>query len=334
MKLILNLDNYSYIENFLISTVATILGVRLFLQLSGYPQIGGGGLHIAHMLWGGALLVGTLFANLLFIDRNIKKYSAIIGGIGFGLFIDELGKFITSDNNYFYQPTISLIYLILIVLYLGSVSLVNHWHISKSIYLANVFHFVGDAVEHGMSPSSNVTTKKYLTLANKADLIPTIQTFYAVNSTVGNKHQVHRLKQALINKYEHLISNTFIRKLIIFYICTSATLMVLLTSLIVFIVSQNVFTAHELFGTEVITFSSLGLTMSTIIASFLAFAGLLALPFSNARAYSLFKIYLLFSITVVQFYQFQYYQFGALTGLLFNLIALQVVNKHLHTIRV
>jgi len=34
-------------------------------------------------------------------------------------FIDELGKFITSDNNYFFQPTISLIYIVFIIIFLN-----------------------------------------------------------------------------------------------------------------------------------------------------------------------------------------------------------------------
>ncbi|MCW5980017.1 MAG: hypothetical protein KIT09_18185 [Bryobacteraceae bacterium] len=31
------------------SAVAAILSIRLFLELTGYPKLGGGGLHIAHM---------------------------------------------------------------------------------------------------------------------------------------------------------------------------------------------------------------------------------------------------------------------------------------------
>ena len=40
------------LENFLISAVTAVLLVRLFLYLTGYPQLGGAGLHIAHLLWG------------------------------------------------------------------------------------------------------------------------------------------------------------------------------------------------------------------------------------------------------------------------------------------
>src|SRR5262249_13193460 len=36
----------------------------------------------------------------------------------FGWFIDELGKFITRDVNYFFQPTIALIYTVFITMYL------------------------------------------------------------------------------------------------------------------------------------------------------------------------------------------------------------------------
>ena len=43
-------------EAFVMIAIATILLTRLYLELTGYPQIGGGDLHIAHALWGGALM--------------------------------------------------------------------------------------------------------------------------------------------------------------------------------------------------------------------------------------------------------------------------------------
>ena len=38
----------------ILSFATTVTLVRLFLELTGYPQVGGGTLHIAHLLWGGA----------------------------------------------------------------------------------------------------------------------------------------------------------------------------------------------------------------------------------------------------------------------------------------
>ena len=40
----------------LVSFAATVIVTRWFLTLTGFPRIGGGDLHIAHALWGGAAL--------------------------------------------------------------------------------------------------------------------------------------------------------------------------------------------------------------------------------------------------------------------------------------
>jgi hypothetical protein len=109
--------NSSLTEIWLVSAVVTVLLIRLYLRLTGYPQVGGDTLHIAHMLWGGLGMVIGFGMLLLFADDVWKPIAALVGGIGFGTFIDELGKFITKDNDYFYQPTIALMYGIFIALY-------------------------------------------------------------------------------------------------------------------------------------------------------------------------------------------------------------------------
>src|SRR6202022_3308701 len=113
-----NLDAGPLLETFLVSAVAAVLAVRFFLGATGFPRLGGGGLHIAHMLWGGALRVAGVLMLLGYLGHRIRRAAAVLAGLGFGLFIDELGKFITSDNNYFYRPAIARIDVVFVLLFL------------------------------------------------------------------------------------------------------------------------------------------------------------------------------------------------------------------------
>jgi hypothetical protein len=92
-------DFIPLLETFLVSAAATVLIIRTQLWATNYPQLGGGGLHIAHLLYGGLFMVIAISLLLMFLNRSIRQPAAILGGVGFGFFIDELGKFITSDNH-------------------------------------------------------------------------------------------------------------------------------------------------------------------------------------------------------------------------------------------
>ncbi|HEY0217475.1 MAG TPA: hypothetical protein VGC57_13890 [Cellulomonas sp.] len=108
-----------HVAAFLAVTVLTVLVTRGLLALTGFPQLGGGGLHVAHVLWGGLLMAVAVVAALSWAGPVVRPLAALVGGVGFGLFIDEIGKFVTADNDYFYEPTASLIYVVVVLLVLA-----------------------------------------------------------------------------------------------------------------------------------------------------------------------------------------------------------------------
>jgi hypothetical protein len=106
------------LDLFLVCAVGSVIGNRVFLIITGYPQLGNGTLHISHAIWGALMMAVAIIFAISFLTPNNRTFIAFIGGCGFGWFIDELGKFITRDVNYFFQPTIALIYIVFIAMYL------------------------------------------------------------------------------------------------------------------------------------------------------------------------------------------------------------------------
>ena len=111
----------TYVLVTLLSFAASVGATRLFLELTGYPQLGMGQMHIAHVLWGGLLLFSAALIVLILANRWAFMLSAVLAGAGVGLFIDEVGKFITQNNNYFHPlaaPIIYAFFLITVFIYL------------------------------------------------------------------------------------------------------------------------------------------------------------------------------------------------------------------------
>jgi hypothetical protein len=105
----------------LVTFGATVIFTRAFLHITGFPQLGNNVLHIAHALWGGLFLFIAGILTLVLANRWAIQASALLGGIGIGLFIDEVGKLITHTNDYFFPPALSIIYsffLLVVFVYL------------------------------------------------------------------------------------------------------------------------------------------------------------------------------------------------------------------------
>src|ERR1700690_845109 len=177
-RLTRNVEAPFLFESFLVAAVCSFLGIRWFLALTGYPRIGSNGIHIAHMLWGGLLMLLALMLLLAFLNRSVEHAAAIIAGLGFGTFIDEIGKFVTSDNNYFYRPAISLIYAVFVLAFLVGRSLLGQRPLNQTEALANAVDLMARAPTRQVNPDDLARIRHLLSLADPASGLTKLGTSY------------------------------------------------------------------------------------------------------------------------------------------------------------
>jgi len=139
-----------YVLLTLLSFAFSVVGTRLFLQLTGYPQLGGKTLHIAHLLWGGLLLFIGALGMLVFANRWVYRAGAILSGVGVGLFIDEVGKFITRSNDYFYPPAAPIIYAFFLMVVLVYLRLRRNVRRSPRAELYRALDSMEEVLEHDL----------------------------------------------------------------------------------------------------------------------------------------------------------------------------------------
>lgn len=222
--LILSVDASDFVETFLISGVFSVLCIRAFLYATDFPYLGGDRFHIAHVLWGGIFMMVALIILLSFTNKRAKELASVVGGIGFGAFIDELGKFITRDNNYFYEPTIALIYIVFIVIVVASVALERFFAHSTKSYVVNALEILKEAVVLDLDEQErtkalellqqadphNTIVKLLLQIIQKAHLKPT-----------SKPNVVFQIKNALFDIYRGLIRKRWFTKALIAFFVAS-----------------------------------------------------------------------------------------------------------------
>lgn len=317
-----NVQARDQLELFLVSGVSSLLLLRFYLYATGYPQVGGGSLHIAHMLYGGLLMLVAIVLMLSFLGRRVQRLCALIGGIGFGIFIDEIGKFLTKDNNYFFRPSVGIIYAIFTVLYLSFSFLSRRQHLSSREYQLNALAQLEEAVLLDMDMHEKQRVVELLKRADpRSPITQHLERFLeSVRPVPAPKPNAYRQAVYFLdNTYRRIwhsrSSNYFVQ---IFFLFEAGLFLLA----VFYTAYNNIDSVYDFFRGQADYGHSLvlGQLASTVVASAFAAIGVYRLVnASRASAFEWFRRATLINLLLTEFFIFSRIQFGAIPSFLFNL---------------
>ena len=320
-----NSDGPLLLESFLVAAVVSVLGIRWFLTLTGFPKIGSGELHIAHMLWGGALMVAALVLLLSYLDRPIQRLAAIVAGLGFGTFVDEIGKFVTADNDYFFRPAIALIYVIFVVVFLIARGIEGRRALTEQEALANALDLLEGTLGQPLEPEERARIDDLLERAGPgSDLASALRVYLErVPSRPDTGAWWERIPRLAARGYERLAADARFERAMTAAVVVYAAAAVVGSLLVVA-------TTERLDASQPLSVAALGQALSTLVGAALVARGVLALPRSRADAYRWFLRGVLVWLLISQVFIFYESQLAGLAGLALDIAAYTMLLYALH----
>jgi len=257
----------------------------------------------------------------------VKSVAAVVGGLGFGTFVDELGKFITSDNNYFFQPTIGLLYVIFVVLFLVFRQIERRRPPTDQELLVNAADMLKEAIIDGARSDE---VNRALVLLDRSGL--QTDTTNAIRQAVlhadvvdpGGPSLPARVALAVRRGYDWLMGWRWFQRTIVFIFVINAVVTLLGAFLAVVVVAIMDPLGVLAGGTAL--FPAAGYTVASVAVSVLSVVGVVRFPRSRLDAYRWFKRAVLVSIFLVQVFTFFQSELAALGGFVFDLLLLSGLN--------
>ena len=311
-----NVDAGDLVEMMLVVAVVTIIIIRVILELSGYPKLAGGGLHIAHVLYGGLLMILALIVRFAFLNIAASWIAAFIGGVGFGFFIDEVGKFITSDVNYFFTPAFSVMYVVFIVLFM-SASAIRRARLRPHDALANALSLLREERDGALDAETKRDILSLLGKANPADpLVPVLGEHVRDTVTIegGNAHAYALVRTRLAEWYRGIVGRRWFTWIILTVMILGALADLSLLANPFFDADDTGVDDHSHDWAMWFEAASAGVT------AVLTIIGLVAWYRSRVTALRFFKASVLVALLITQVFVFYYDQLEALTGVIYFLL--------------
>jgi len=321
----------TYLLLALLSFAFSVSVTRLFLALTGYPQIGGGELHISHVLWGGLLLFIAAMLPLLVANRWVYRVTAILAGVGIGLFIDEVGKFMTASYDYFFTPAAPIIYaffLICVLIYL-QISKPRPRNARSELYAT--LELMEEVLDHDLDENEQKEIKKRLAYVIEQEENPDLNylardllTYFEKNQlmlTPARPDWLQRFTARARELETRRLDQTQLKRILVAGILILGMGSIILPgfSILVFILNFSTGQTSEIFWFITSHFVLLAAGILLLYGSILLRAG------DELRGLRISYITLLVYLTIINLFLFYYYQFGTILAALYQFVLLMGV---------
>lgn len=319
------------LDLFIVSAASSILLLRFYLHITGYPTIGGTRFHIAHMLWGGVCMLVAFVINFSYLGSRVQKLVALLGGVGFGIFIDEVGKFVTRDNDYFFRPAVGIIYAVFVVLYLAISFLTRERKMTSQEYQLNALRQFEEAILNDMDKHERAATRELLSRANQNDTLTKNlhRLLYELPLVpVDKPGPIIRARRRVSDWYEQLWQARRSKALVRWFFVLETVVFLFA----VFAAVYNNFDSAADFFKQPADYGHglvVGQIVSTVGAAIFVALGLKNLRASRLRAFEWFRKATLVNLLLTEFFIFSRIQFGAMPSFLFNVLLLTLITAAL-----
>ena len=252
----------------------------------------------------------------------------MIGGIGFGFFIDELGKFVTSDNDYFFKPTAAMIYIVFILLFFATRWMQTRREFSERENLFNAVDLFAEAARGSFDERDRARVLTLLDGAGSGPLVEPLRGLVRQTEAIPTEPpgRVRRAGRRLMGCCSRLVERRWFQRLLVWAFGLWAALQFLSVVVLVTALGFKLGGAEADFRSDALDDPSIpnlaSIASSTVTAALITVGILKLRRGDRLGAYRLLDRAMLIQIFVTQVFIFVESSFGAVSGLLISILLL------------